>query len=64
MIKLTESESKYSNLEELNTAELLNYMNDEDHTVPQIIKKAIPQIEMLVNEVVYDYILLKYHQLY
>ncbi|WP_306429229.1 hypothetical protein [Sphingobacterium sp. E70] len=52
MIKLTESASKYSNLEELNTAELLNYMNDEDNTVPQLVKKAIPQIEILVNEVV------------
>ncbi len=52
MIKLTESESKYSNLEELNTAELLNYMNDEDNMVPQLVKKVIPQIEILVNELV------------
>jgi len=52
MIKLTESESKYSNLEELNTAELLNYMNDEVNTVPQLVKRVIPQIEILVNEVV------------
>lgn len=52
MLKATESKSKYSDLEELTTSALLHYINDEDHTVPQVVRKAIPQIEQLVGSVV------------
>lgn len=50
--RITESVSKYSNLEHKSTAELLSDINREDKTVPQAVEKAIPQIEAVVNSVV------------
>ncbi len=49
---VTESSSNYQNLEKMPVAELLSNINKEDHTVPQAIEKAIPQIEKLVNAIV------------
>lgn len=46
---VTESSSIYQNLENMSVTDLLNNINKEDLTVPQIIQKAIPQIEVLVN---------------
>ena len=45
--KVTEEESRYHDLEKLSIQELLTYMNREDKTVPEVVAKAIPQIEKL-----------------
>lgn len=45
----TEQTSDYNNLEEMSTFELLSNMNSEDKKVPNIVEKAIPQIEKLTN---------------
>ena len=52
MIKLTEQESHYTNLEHKSTRELLEAMNNEDQTVPLAIKSIIPDIEKLVDIIV------------
>lgn len=49
MKKITESESKYNDLEKMSTGELLRSINQEDHLVPDAINKIIPQIEKLVD---------------
>ena len=49
MIKLTEQESNYTNLEHKSTRELLEAMNTEDQTVPLAIRAIIPEIEKLVD---------------
>lgn len=51
MIKTTESESKYNNLELMSTHELLVNINNEDKTVPLAVEKALPQLEALVEAV-------------
>ncbi|MFA6334089.1 MAG: N-acetylmuramic acid 6-phosphate etherase [Bacteroidales bacterium] len=51
-MKITEQSSKYSNLEEMSTRNLLDNMNREDKTVPYSVEKCIPQIEKLVDGVV------------
>ena len=48
----TESPSEYNHLETLSTADLLAGMNQLDHTVPQIVARALPQIERLVEATV------------
>lgn len=53
MIKTTEKESKYQDLDKINTLQLLQNINAEDKTVPYVIETIIPEIEKLV-EVVYD----------
>ena len=50
--KTTEQSSKYEHLEQMSVSELLTNINDEDKTVPIAVKKALPQIEMLVTKVV------------
>lgn len=50
MIRTTESESRYNNLELMSTRELLTNMNTEDKTVPLAVEAAMPQLEALVNE--------------
>lgn len=52
MISVTESESLYNDLEKKSTRELLEAINSEDQTVPHIVKKAIPDIEKLVEAIV------------
>lgn len=49
MIRTTESESRYNNLELMSTRELLTNMNTEDKTVPLAVEAAMPQLEVLVN---------------
>ena len=49
MKKITESPSKYRHLEKMSVRELLVNINHEDQTVPQIVEKAIPQIEPLIE---------------
>ncbi|UIR56093.1 N-acetylmuramic acid 6-phosphate etherase [Sphingobacterium sp. SRCM116780] len=52
MINTTEKESNYQDLEKMTVLELLTNINNEDRTVPIAVEKAIPQIEVLVNECV------------
>jgi N-acetylmuramic acid 6-phosphate etherase len=46
----TEKDSNYQHLERMSTKALLTNMNKEDQLVPKAIKKAIPQIEKLVDQ--------------
>jgi N-acetylmuramic acid 6-phosphate etherase len=50
--KTTESPSRYDNLEQRNTRDLLLEINQEDQTVPIAVKKCIPAIEPLVEGIV------------
>ena len=50
--KTTELDSNYDNLEKMSVSELLSNINNEDKTVPLAIEKVLPQIELLINEVV------------
>lgn len=47
--KITESSSKYDNLEEMSMKEILTNINKEDHSVPRAIADIIPQIEAFVE---------------
>lgn len=50
--KTTEKDSNYNNLEKMELSELLININNEDKTVPFAVEKSIPQIEVLVSEIV------------
>ena len=52
MKKTTEADSNYNNLDKMSINELLINMNKEDQAVPQAIAKVIPQIEIVVEQVV------------
>jgi N-acetylmuramic acid 6-phosphate etherase len=52
MIKTTEEDSKYRNLEKMSTTTLLQSINKEDKTVAFAVEKCIPQIEKVVDVVV------------
>ncbi len=47
--KITEQSSNYRHLESMAIGDLLININNEDKTVPAAVKKAIPQIEKLVE---------------
>jgi N-acetylmuramic acid 6-phosphate etherase len=51
-VKITEQSSLHDNLDEKSVGQLLSEMNDEDRTVPEAVAKVIPQIELLVEEIV------------
>ncbi|MCF7561722.1 N-acetylmuramic acid 6-phosphate etherase [Sabulilitoribacter multivorans] len=51
-IKTTEQDSNYNHLEKMSVSELLKNINKEDQTVPNAVKKALPQIGILVEIVV------------
>lgn len=51
-MSITESSSKYDNLEKKSVLEILEGINAEDKTVPIAVEKAIPQVEKLVQEIV------------
>ena len=51
-IKTTEQNSKFNHLETMSVSELLSNINNEDKTVPLAVEKAIPQIELLVEQVI------------
>ncbi|TLU97904.1 N-acetylmuramic acid 6-phosphate etherase [Dyadobacter luticola] len=48
----TESSSHYNDLEKMSVSDILTSINQEDQTVPQAVKKSIPQIEELVKQIV------------
>ncbi len=52
MIKITEQPSKYRNLEKMPVEDITANINREDETVAQAIKKALPQINQLINAIV------------
>ena len=52
MEKITEQSSPYRDLEQMSTAQLLQHINEEDQQVPIAVKKALPQIEALVEALV------------
>jgi len=49
MIRVTEKESNYRDLDKMSVKDLLTNMNREDQTVPLAVEKAIPQLEALVK---------------
>ena len=52
MDKLTEMDSRYDNLENMELRDLLHNINKEDKTVPLAVEKAIPAIENLVAVII------------
>lgn len=50
--KTTEQESNYNDLDKMSVLELLQNINKEDQTVPQIVQQSIPEIEKLVEAIV------------
>jgi N-acetylmuramic acid 6-phosphate etherase len=52
-IKTTEHDSNHNHLEKMTINELLIKINQEDKTVPKAVEKALPQIELLVENIVH-----------
>lgn len=50
--KITESSSRYESLEQMSVNEILVNINQEDQTVPLAVAKALPQIEVVVQNIV------------
>lgn len=50
--KTTEQSSQYEHLEKMSVTELLSNINQEDKTVPLAVENALPEIEVLVNQIV------------
>lgn len=50
--KTTEQTSHYNNIEKMSITDLLLNINNEDQTVPEAVKKAIPQIHEIVQKTV------------
>lgn len=51
-IRTTEEDSNYNHLEKMSVKELITNINKEDKTVPLAVEKSIPQIELLINQIV------------
>ena len=51
-VKISEQPSLYDGLENKSVHEILTDINNEDHKVTDAVKRAIPQIEQLVNGIV------------
>jgi N-acetylmuramic acid 6-phosphate etherase len=51
-MKVTEQPSRYSSLDTMSTLELLENINREDRTVPEIVGECIPAIEKVVEGIV------------
>lgn len=50
--KTTEQDSLYNNLENMSINEIITNLNNEDKTVPLAVEKALPQMELLIEQVV------------
>lgn len=50
--RITESTSRYNDLDKMSVGELLTHINYEDNTVPQAVAKALPEIEALIHTVI------------
>ena len=51
-LSITETPSKFSNLEKMSVPELISSINREDAKVHRAVKKALPQIEQLVVRII------------
>lgn len=51
-MSITESPSEFDNLEKMSVRELLENINKEDQTIYEAVKKVIPQIEYLVEQII------------
>lgn len=51
MIRVTEQDSKYNDIDKMEVHEILSGINEEDKTVPVAVEKALPQIEKLCTGV-------------
>jgi N-acetylmuramic acid 6-phosphate etherase len=51
MIRVTEQESNYKDIDQMSVVEILKGINEEDKSVPLAVEKAIPQIDKLVSAV-------------
>ncbi|MCL6296003.1 N-acetylmuramic acid 6-phosphate etherase [Jejuia spongiicola] len=51
-IKITEQDSNYNHLEKMSIKELISNINNEDKTVPLAVEKVLPQIELLIEQIV------------
>ena len=51
MIRITEQESNYNDIDQMSAFDILKGINNEDKTVPLAVEKSIPQIEKLVEAV-------------
>ncbi len=49
---ITEQPSRYDHLEQMSVGELLRHINEEDALVAEAVRKAVPQIEALVEAIV------------
>jgi N-acetylmuramic acid 6-phosphate etherase len=50
--KTTEQDSLYNNLESMSINDIITNINNEDKTVPIAVEKVLPQIELLIKQVV------------
>ncbi|WP_300559866.1 N-acetylmuramic acid 6-phosphate etherase [Companilactobacillus sp.] len=46
---------KSMNLDQMSTSEILHVMNQEDHKVPQQIRKSLPQIDEAVKQIIHSF---------
>ncbi len=51
MIRVTEQESNYKDIDQMSVMEILKGINNEDKGVPLAVEKALPQIEKLASAV-------------
>lgn len=51
MIRVTEQESRYTDIDQMSELEILKSINEEDKTVPLAVERSIPQIEKLAAAV-------------
>ena len=50
--KTTEQDSNYNDLQEMSVLELIQNMNREDKSVPNVIEEILPDIERLIHQIV------------
>ncbi len=50
-LSITESPSNFDNLEKMTVSELLTNINKEDSKVHQAVRKALPQVEILIEKI-------------
>jgi N-acetylmuramic acid 6-phosphate etherase len=51
MIRVTEQDSHYTDIDQMSILEILKGINEEDKTVPLAVEKSIPQLEQLASAV-------------
>ncbi len=51
VLRVTEQDSLYNNLEKKSVAEILHDINEEDKKVPMAIEKALPELEKIISAI-------------